>query len=119
MEALINFLISPALADAVSTAPVPPASNYSFIMMFVVFFLFIYFGIWRPQSKRAKEQQNLVNSLAKGDEVMTSGGIIGRINKVSDQYISLMIANNTEIILQKTAIVSLLPKGTLKSIEQS
>lgn len=119
MQALINFIISPAFADTLAGGPAPQGSNLSFIMMFVVFFVFIYFGIWRPQSKRAKEQQNLVNSLTKGDEVMTSGGIIGRINKVSDQYIGLVIANNTEIVLQKSAIVSLLPKGTLKSLEQS
>lgn len=86
-------------------------------MMFVIFFLFIYFAIWRPQSKRAKQQQALLSSLTKGDEVMTAGGILGRITKLTDNYIGLAIANNIEILVQKSSVVTILPKGTLKSIE--
>ena len=73
--------------------------------------------MWRPQNKRAKEQQNLLESLTKGDEVITSGGVLGRISKISGQYLSLTVANNVEILMQKTSIISVMPKGTLKTIE--
>ena len=118
MENILNFFISPALADL--SAPMsqgPAGGGISFAMMFVVFFVFIYFAVWRPQNKRAKEQQNLINSLAKGEEVIIGGGILGRIVKVSDQYVVLSIANNVDIIVQKTSVLSVLPKGTLKTIE--
>lgn len=115
MEAVLNFLVSPAYADV----PAVPqqGGGFSFIIMFVVFFLFIYFAIWRPQSKRAKEQQSLLGSLAKGDEVMTAGGLLGRITKITDQYVALSIANNVDIMMQKSSVVNVLPKGTIKSIE--
>jgi preprotein translocase subunit YajC len=77
----------------------------------------MYFMMWRPQSKRAKEQQQLLGSLSKGDEVVTAGGLLGRITKVTDQYISLSIANNVDITLQKSSVTNVLPKGTLKTIE--
>lgn len=116
IEQIMSVFVSNAYADPLGGSA-PQGSGISFVMMFVIFFLFIYFAIWRPQSKRAKEQQSLMNSLAKGDEVMTSGGILGRINKLTDQYVSIAIANNVDIVLQKSSIVSVLPKGTLKSIE--
>uniref|UniRef100_UPI0011DE2187 preprotein translocase subunit YajC n=1 Tax=Aquicella siphonis TaxID=254247 RepID=UPI0011DE2187 len=115
----MNFFVSNAYAD--STASLPGAgqqgSSFSFLIMFAVFFVFIYFVIWRPQNKRAKEQQNLLNSLAKGDEVLTAGGLLGRIVKISGQYITLSIANNVDIVMQKSAIVNVMPKGTLKTME--
>lgn len=117
MEPIINFFISNAYAEPVAAAASPQGGSFSFIMMFVVFFLFIYFAIWRPQNKRAKEQQNLLGSLTKGDEVMTAGGLLGRITKISDQYLSIAIANNVEIVMQKSSVVAVLPKGTLKSME--
>lgn len=116
---VFNFVVSSAHAAPATTASADPSqgSLLSFLPMFVVFFLFMYFAVWRPQSKRAKEQQNLMSSIAKGDEIMTAGGILGRVAKMTDQYISLAIANNVEIVIQKTAVVTVLPKGTLKSIE--
>lgn len=113
---LLSFLFTSAHAQSASEAT-PQGSGYSLAIMLVVFFLLIYFTIWRPQTKRAKEQQNLIGSLAKGDEVMTAGGILGKISKLSDQYISLTVSNNVEILLQKSSIVSVLPKGTIKSLE--
>lgn len=115
MEQLLNFFIPTAYAADAAAAP--QSGGLSFTLMFVIFFLFIYFAIWRPQSKRAKEQSNLMGSLAKGDEVMTIGGMAGKITKISDQYITLTIANNVEIVMQKTAVATVLPKGTIKSIE--
>ncbi len=84
-----------------------------FILMFVV----MYFVMIRPQQKRAKEQRLMMDNLAKGDEVITAGGLLGKVAKVSENgYISLEVATNTEIVVQKSAITTLLPKGTLKSL---
>jgi preprotein translocase subunit YajC len=116
MEQLLNFFVSNAYAE--TTAPAAQqGSGFSLIIMFAVFFVLIYFTILRPQNKRAKEQQTLMNSISKGDEVITAGGLLGRITKITDQYITLTIANNVDIVMQKSSIVSVLPKGTLKSIE--
>lgn len=116
MEQLLNVLISPAYADAAVPAGAQQSST-SLVVMFVIFFIFIYFAIWRPQNKRAKEQQTLLGSLAKGDEVMTTGGVVGRIAKLNDQFLSLLVTSDVEIIIQKTSVVAVLPKGTIKSIE--
>lgn len=117
MEQVLSFFVSNAYADTAAAAASPQGGGFSFILMIVIFFGFIYFAIWRPQSKRAKEQQSLLGSLAKGDEIVTIGGLLGRITKLTDQYITLSVSGNVEIVLQKTAVVSVLPKGTLKTIE--
>jgi preprotein translocase subunit YajC len=82
------------------------------ILMFVV----LYFLMIRPQMKRQKEQKAMMEALAKGDEVITVGGMLGRITKVSDAYVNLEIADGTEIVVQKAAVSTLLPKGTIKSL---
>jgi preprotein translocase subunit YajC len=82
------------------------------ILMFVV----MYFLMIRPQQKKAREQRQMMDALARGDEIVTAGGILGRISKVSDTYITIEIATNTEIVVQKHAVTTLLPKGTLKSL---
>ncbi|MES2324627.1 MAG: preprotein translocase subunit YajC [Pseudomonadota bacterium] len=82
------------------------------ILMFVV----MYFLMIRPQQKRAKEQKSMMDALAKGDEVVTTSGILGRVVKVNDTYVTVEIATNTEVVVQKHAISTLLPKGTLKSL---
>ena len=118
MNSLLDFLISPAHADVVAqAAPAAGGSPFSLTIMFAIFFLFFYFAMWRPQSKRAKEHRDLVTSLAKGDEVITSGGLLGKIHKVAEQYVALIVNSGTEIVVQKSAITSVLPKGTLKSLE--
>lgn len=93
------------------------ASNdlMSFLPLIVIFVLF-FFMIIRPQMKQAKEQRNMIAALQKGDEVVTSGGIVGKINKVSEAFVSVEIAANVEITVQRQAIQSALPKGTIKSI---
>ena len=113
---IINFLVSPAYADAAAAPVQQNGGGFSLLLMTGVFILFMYFVIWRPQSKRAKEQRNLLNSLAKGDEVVTVSGILGRIAKINDNYVQLALADNIEITIQKSAISGALPKGTLKSI---
>ncbi|HVK93712.1 MAG TPA: preprotein translocase subunit YajC [Noviherbaspirillum sp.] len=82
------------------------------ILMFIV----LYFLMIRPQMKRQKEQKSMMEALSKGDEVVTAGGILGKITKVTEAYITLEIANGTEVIVQKAAISTLLPKGTIKSL---
>jgi len=93
------------------------ASNdlMSFLPLVVIFVLF-FFMIIRPQMKQAKVQRNMIAALQKGDEVVTNGGIVGKITKVSDAFVSLEIATDTEINVQRQAIQSALPKGTIKSI---
>ena len=86
------------------------------VIFFAGFILIFYFLIWRPQSKRAKEHKSLMSGLNKGDEVVTSGGMIGKIIKVSDDFIVLEVADNLEVKIQKVAIAGALPKGTLKDI---
>ncbi|HRF13597.1 MAG TPA: preprotein translocase subunit YajC [Candidatus Accumulibacter phosphatis] len=82
------------------------------ILMFVV----LYFLMIRPQMKRAKEHKALIEALAKGDEVVTGGGIAGRVTRVSDNFLTLEIAPTVEIQVQKQAVTVLLPKGTLKAL---
>lgn len=119
MEQVLNFLVADAHAESLGSMPSAGSQGggISFVLMFVIFFAFIYFTVWRPQNKRAKEQQSLLSSLAKGDEVVSIAGILGRITKISDQYVTLSIANNVDVQMQKSAVASILPKGTLKAIE--
>ena len=86
-------------------------------LMLLVFFLFIYFVTIRPQQKRQKEHENLVSSLQKGDEVMTSSGLVGRIESVKDRYVSVRLNDAVKINMQKEFVSSKLPKGTINSIE--
>ncbi|MCE4062449.1 MULTISPECIES: preprotein translocase subunit YajC [Pandoraea] len=82
------------------------------VLMFVV----LYFIMIRPQMKRQKETRNMLAALAKGDEVVTSGGLAGRISKVGETFVTVEIADNVEINVQKGAITTLLPKGTIKAL---
>ncbi|MGD1326815.1 MULTISPECIES: preprotein translocase subunit YajC [Pandoraea] len=82
------------------------------VLMFVV----LYFIMIRPQMKRQKETRNMLAALAKGDEVVTSGGLAGRISKVGETFVTIEIAENVEINVQKGAITTLLPKGTIKAL---
>ena len=80
------------------------------------FMILIYFLMIRPENKRRKSHQEMLASLYLGEEVVTAGGILGKVSKISDQYIELSIADNTKIKVQKTSISTVLPKGTLNSI---
>lgn len=87
------------------------------VVMLLVFVVLFYLILWRPQSKRAKEHRELVSSLNKGDEVVTNGGILGRIVNVTDEFVVLQVSDNVELPVQKVAIAASLPKGTLKSVQ--
>ena len=80
------------------------------------FMIPIYFLMIRPENKRRKTHQEMISSLEMGDEIVTAGGILGKVSKITDQYIELSISDNTKIKIQKTSISAVLPKGTLKSI---
>jgi preprotein translocase subunit YajC len=82
------------------------------VLMLVVF----WFILIRPQMKRAKEHKSMLATLEKGAEVVTAGGLVGKITKISEAYVTIEIADNTEIVVQKQAVQTLLPKGTMKSL---
>lgn len=111
----MSFLIADALADTVATTPQTGGGTLQLFLM-LGFVAVMYFLLWRPQAKRAKEQRNLIANLAKGDEVTTSGGLMGKISRLNDDHMGLTIAEGVEITMQKAAVVSVLPKGTLKSL---
>ena len=109
---LLDLLISPAAAQA---AGQPQGSPFSFVIMMVLFFGVFYFMAMRPQMKRQKEHRELLAKLAKGDEVITNGGIAGRVDDIGESFVTVEIADGVRIKLQKGAISAVLPKGTLKS----
>jgi preprotein translocase subunit YajC len=82
------------------------------VLMFVV----LYFLMIRPQMKRQKEQKAMIDALAKGDEVITAGGILGKVSKVTEAYVTVEVSDGTEVVMQKASVTMLLPKGTIKSI---
>jgi len=109
----MDFLISSAYAQTADAAA-QPNPLLSFLPLLVLFAVF-YFMLIRPQMRRAKEQRTMISALAKGDEVVTNGGIAGRIDDLGDTFVSLEIAPGVKIKLQKSAISLVLPKGSLKS----
>ena len=116
------FLITDAFADTaqVATNVAPSQSTAQSLMsilpMIILLVLFMYFMIIRPQSKRSKEHKSLVSNLQKGDEVITVAGVLGKIEKITDDFIVLNVAENTNITIQKGAISNIVPRGTMKNI---
>ena len=87
------------------------------LILWLVFLVAVmYLLMIRPQQKRAKEQKAMIDALAKGDEVVTAGGILGKVSKVGDAYVTLEVANATEVVVQKASVTVLLPKGTIKAL---
>lgn len=113
------FFISDAYAQ---TAPAAQGAEGSFmpIIMMVVLFVVFYFLLIRPQTKRQKEHKAMVDALNKGDEVITAGGMVGKITELTDQYVTLQVAavdgKPVELSMQRAAVQTLLPKGTMKSL---
>jgi len=107
-------LISPAYAQAAGAAT-QGDTLLTFLPMIAIFVVF-YFLLIRPQQKKAKEAKAMLDALQKGDEVVTAGGILGRISRISDQYVTVEVASNTEVTVQRGAISQLLPKGTIKAL---
>jgi preprotein translocase subunit YajC len=111
----MSFFIEEAFAEGAAQQPVAPSPWINLVLLGGMVIVF-YFLLWRPQSKRQKEHQNLMNSLNKGDEIITSGGLLGKITKVSDDFITIEIANNVSVNIQKASVSAALPKGTIKAI---
>lgn len=116
----MSFFIADAHANtAPAAAAQPQDGGMMSLIMLGVLFLMMYFLIWRPQAKRAKEHRELVAAIAKGDEVVVNGAILGRVTKVTDDFIALEIAEGVEIKVQKLSVTATLPKGTLKQIKEA
>jgi preprotein translocase subunit YajC len=97
-----------------TATPSTAQSLMSMLPMIAILIFFMYFMVIRPQSKKAKDHKKLMDNLQKGDEVMTAGGILGKIEKIDNDLIILTIATNTNITIQKNAISNVLPRGTMK-----
>ncbi len=115
------FLISNAYAQ--SAAPADPMGGLMGMLPIILMFIVLWFVMIRPQMKKAKEHQKMVSELTKGDEVVTQGGMVGRISKVGENYLHLEVSNldggkeaPVEVTVQKIAVGALLPKGTIKSL---
>jgi preprotein translocase subunit YajC len=106
-------LINEAWAQAAAPAGGDLMSMLPILLMFIV----LYFVMIRPQMKRAKEHKAMVDALQKGDEVVAAGGVLGRVTKVSENYVTLDIASNVEIRVQRPAVQVVLPKGTIKGVD--
>jgi len=109
------MLINPAFAQG-SGSPAAGGGMESIILI-VLMFAVLYFLMIRPQMKRAKEHKTLIEALQKGDEVVAAGGILGRISKINENYVTLEVAENVEVQVQRSAVQLVLPKGTLKNIQ--
>ena len=109
---LLDLFIAPAYAQ---TAAQPP-NMVTTLLLPVAFIAIMYFLMIRPQMKRAKEHKAMVEALAKGDEVVTGGGIAGRVVEVGDSFVQIEVAPNTVVAAQKQAVATVLPKGTLKAL---
>ncbi|MBK4775862.1 preprotein translocase subunit YajC [Candidatus Pantoea edessiphila] len=110
----MNFLIS----DAFATTGAPFQRNYySLIIMLLTFSIIIYFMILRPQQKRIEEYKKLTNSISKGDEIITTGGLVGLVTKITTLgYVTIALNETTEVIIKRDFISSILPKGTIKKL---
>lgn len=109
----MNWLIPAAHAQAGTSSQ---GEGWIQLGMIVFLVLIFYFLLIRPQQKRQKEHKSMLDALATGDEVSTNAGILGKVKKIDDDYVTLKVADNVELKFQKVAILAILPKGTLKSI---
>lgn len=113
MDTLLDFFISSAWAQDAPAAAGQPNPIMSFLPLILIFVVF-WFLLIRPQQKKVKEHKAMVEALGKGDEVVTNGGVLGKITDVSDNFVTVKVADNVEIKVQRQAVASLMPKGTIK-----
>ncbi len=106
----MDFFISNAYAQDTAAS----GGLMSFLPLIIIFAVF-YFFLIRPQMKRSKEHRQLISQLGKGDEVVTTGGLLGRITVVSESFITLEVADNVQVRVQRQAVANVMPKGTIKS----
>lgn len=110
---MLDFILSPAYAQA--AAPAQPNALIQFAPLVVLFVLF-YFLLIRPQMKRTKEHRQMLDKVAKGDEVVTNGGLAGKVTNIGEAYATIEVAEGVNVKVQKASIGSVLPKGTLKTL---
>lgn len=89
-------------------------SSLMSMLPLVLMFVVLYFVMIRPQMKKQKEHRAMIEALAKGDEIVTAGGLLGKVNKLGDSYLTIEVANGVEMQVQRSAVVQVLPKGTIK-----
>ncbi len=111
------FILATPLSYAAATVPSSPAESIaSMLPMLLAFGGIFYFMLIRPQSKRAKQQQELISTLQKGDEIVSTSGILGKIVKINEQFIVINVSGDTHITIQKQMVAASLPKGTLEAV---
>ena len=108
------MFISNAFAQAAPAAAPTMQDSLTSMLPIVLMFVVLYFVMIRPQMKKQKEHKAMVDALAKGDEVVTAGGVLGKVSKIGDNFIGVEIANGVEVQMQRQAVVQVLPKGTIK-----
>lgn len=108
------MFISSAFAQTAPAAEGGMMSSLTSMLPLVLMFVVLYFVMIRPQMKKQKEHRAMIDALAKGDEVVTAGGLLGKVTKMGDAYLGIEIANSVEVQLQRSAIVQVLPKGSIK-----
>jgi preprotein translocase subunit YajC len=109
----IDVFISNAFAQAAPAAAGGAESSLLSMLPLVLMFVVLYFVMIRPQMKRQKEHKSMIEALAKGDEVVTAGGLLGKVAKLGESYLNIEVANGVEIQVQRSAVVQVLPKGTV------
>ncbi len=112
----MSFFIPSAMAQTSAAGAPPDAGMFQFVLLIGIFVMF-YFVAIRPQRKRQKEHETMVGGLKKGDEVVMSSGILGKVSNIDDLYTVVKVADNVELKFQKAAVHAVLPKGTLKSVQ--
>jgi len=110
-----EVFISEAFAQTAPAAAAGGESSLLGMLPLVLMFVVLYFVMIRPQMKRQKEHKSMLEALAKGDEVVTSGGLLGKITKIGETFVGLEVSNGIELQVQRSAVAQVLPKGTLKS----
>lgn len=113
----MSFFVASAVAQTAAGSAARPGFDPSMLVVMIGMFAFMYFFIIRPQRKRQKEHQDLVAALSKGDEVVMTSGMLGRVVKVDESYVVIETGNSIELKFQKVAVHAVLPKGTIKSID--
>ena len=109
----MSFFISDALAQ---DAGAQAGGGFEMIIPLLLMFVIFYFLLIRPQQKKAKEHKNMVEALSKGDEIITNGGLVAKITEVDESFLTCKVADNVEVKVQRHAIMSVLPKGTIKNL---
>jgi preprotein translocase subunit YajC len=112
---MLELISTAHAADAATSIAGPQGGGMMEIAILLFFFAIFYLLIWRPQAKRAKEHRALVSGLGKGDEVVMSGGMLGKIVELDDQYLTVKVAEGVQVKYQRHAVAQVLPKGTLKA----